>query len=140
VGKEATARWRAENPEKARESARRSATKWRKANPKEALARKRKWRLKNHSKVRAVEKLQEAGIRRRNKAALEESKNRPCMDCHKNYPAYVMDLDHVRGEKLTAVGHIGPCSLKKLLDEIAKCDVVCSNCHRERTYLRRTVK
>ena len=48
----------------------------------------------------------------------------------------VMDLDHVRGQKkfrLAAVKHV---SLETLEEEINKCDVVCSNCHRIRTWNR----
>jgi hypothetical protein len=55
------------------------------------------------------------------------------------YPPYVMDFDHVRDKKSfeigIAVGRNKP--LAKLLPEIEKCDVVCSNCHRVRTHNRR---
>jgi hypothetical protein len=48
--------------------------------------------------------------------------------------------DHVRGEKVgnvaKLIGHY--CGWDDLLDEIAKCEVVCSNCHRERTHQRKT--
>jgi hypothetical protein len=66
-----------------------------------------------------------------------EAKSKPCMDCKITYPWYVMDFDHVRGKKLANVSQlIARCSKQKLLDEIAKCDVVCANCHRERTHRR----
>jgi hypothetical protein len=70
---------------------------------------------------------------------MREAKSAPCADCGVRYPYYVMQFDHVpeRGPKLFNVGHIGPtCSREKLLAEIAKCDVVCSNCHAERTFQR----
>ena len=62
----------------------------------------------------------------------------PCMDCGVYYPYYVMDYDHVRGEKLDGVGKLsrGAGGIQRLLEEIAKCDLVCSNCHRKRTYER----
>lgn len=48
-----------------------------------------------------------------------------------------MDFDHREGEtkeyQLNQVDRMGINALKR---EIAKCDVVCSNCHRERTYKR----
>jgi hypothetical protein len=51
-----------------------------------------------------------------------------------------MDFDHRPGEKkLFAMGSAGVqvrVSLEGLLAEIAKCDVVCANCHRIRTYHR----
>lgn len=65
---------------------------------------------------------------------VEEAKSKPCADCGKSYPPYVMDFDHVRGEKHDCVGHLKVNEPSKLLEEISKCDVVCSNCHRERTY------
>lgn len=72
---------------------------------------------------------------------IRAAKNRPCADCHKRFPFYVMDFDHVRGKKLFSMAS---CKLhlvgQPLLDEIAKCDVVCANCHRERTYQRKKDK
>jgi hypothetical protein len=51
----------------------------------------------------------------------------------------MMDFDHVRGEKLFDVSRmVGPgLSLELIKAEIAKCDVVCANCHRIRTFERR---
>lgn len=62
----------------------------------------------------------------------------PCMDCGKTYPHYVMDFDHVRGKKSANVADmVKNCvSLSKLKLEIEKCDIVCSNCHRTRTWFR----
>lgn len=65
----------------------------------------------------------------------------PCMDCKANYPYYVMDFDHVRGRKHKNVAELIPTLSKKKIDEeIAKCEIVCSNCHRIRTHLRKTKK
>lgn len=64
-------------------------------------------------------------------------KKRPCTDCGVEYPPYVMDFDHVRGEKVSNVSQIiNVGSLAKALAEIEKCEVVCSNCHRIRTHNR----
>jgi hypothetical protein len=62
----------------------------------------------------------------------------PCMDCKVNYPHYVMDFDHRPDEnKLFDVSIVSKISsTKKMLEEIAKCDIVCANCHRERTQSR----
>ncbi len=65
--------------------------------------------------------------------SLKEGK--PCIDCEKVYPTYVMDFDHRnRSEKRFNVSRAGLVSERVLLAEIAKCDLVCANCHRERTY------
>ena len=64
-------------------------------------------------------------------------KTEPCTDCGVTYPPYVMDFDHVRGDKLFTIGMSTQTKSKQqILDEAAKCDVVCANCHRKRTYER----
>ena len=72
----------------------------------------------------------------RNRAIINEAKDRPCMDCDVGYPPYVMDFDHVRGTKRFTIGSDRglTSNLDELRAEIAKCDVVCANCHRERTF------
>jgi hypothetical protein len=83
---------------------------------------------------------------RRTKAYLsryiQDLKSRtPCMDCKIQYPYYVMDFDHVRGRKQKNVMELIPTLSKKKIDEeIAKCEIVCSNCHRVRTHIRRSRK
>lgn len=65
----------------------------------------------------------------------------PCMDCGIKYPYYVMDFDHVRGQKQKNVMELIPTLSKKKIDEeIAKCEIVCSNCHRIRTHMRKIKK
>jgi hypothetical protein len=68
---------------------------------------------------------------------IEEAKDRPCADCGIKYPYYVMQFDHVRGEKKFGIGAARSCgSVRQILEEIAKCEVVCANCHAERTFTR----
>ncbi len=73
-------------------------------------------------------------LRAENRALLIELKSVPCADCGIRYPHYVMDFDHVRGVKAGNVSLMKAEGQAKLLAEVAKCDVVCSNCHRERTF------
>ena len=66
-----------------------------------------------------------------------EAKSRPCADCGVQYPYYVMDFDHGEGSsKEFALNSIQRVTKRAMLREMAKCDVVCSNCHRERTHRR----
>lgn len=60
----------------------------------------------------------------------------PCKDCKISYPYYVMDFDHLSDKKYEINKLINSCSMTKIRAEIAKCDIVCSNCHRERTFQR----
>lgn len=64
-----------------------------------------------------------------------------CMDCGKPYPFWILDFDHRIGadkdEMLSRVYRRG-WSLARVQREIDKCDLVCANCHRDRTYKRAT--
>lgn len=75
-----------------------------------------------------------------NKKALSmitELKSKPCTDCGFSYPEYVMDFDHVLGEKVANISKLrGSKKWRLLVEELSKCELVCSNCHRERTHQR----
>jgi len=66
---------------------------------------------------------------------VRQAKDVPCSDCNNRFPHYVMDFDH--RDQLTKLNKISNMvsqgNWKKLKNEISKCDVVCANCHRERT-------
>lgn len=70
---------------------------------------------------------------------LNELKNKPCVDCKKSYPYYIMDFDHTHGNKKFNIveARRKMWGKDKVLKEIEKCELVCSNCHRERTYKRK---
>jgi hypothetical protein len=74
----------------------------------------------------------------------EYKNSTPCTDCNIQYPHYVTDFDHLggdSGEKLNTVSRlINSGSTKQVKEEIAKCELVCSNCHRIRTFKRITSK
>lgn len=77
----------------------------------------------------------------KNRAIIRAAKDKPCMDCGVAYPYYVMQFDHVVGDKKFNIGPIGPTSKRStLLEEIAKCQVVCANCHAMRTHARKELK
>lgn len=59
----------------------------------------------------------------------------PCVDCGEADPV-VLDFDHQEPlEKFLTINElrIRCYSWRKILDEIAKCEVRCANCHRRRT-------
>lgn len=64
-------------------------------------------------------------------------KSLPCADCGREYPSYVMDFDHTRGAKRYNVAAMTLKSWPQILQELEKCDVVCANCHKVRTHVRR---
>lgn len=93
------------------------------------------WYAENRARhILAVEATRRARLER-NRRLVREAKDRPCADCGQRYPPYVLDFDHVRGQKSWAIAsQVRDATLERLREEIAKCDVVCANCHRERTY------
>ena len=69
---------------------------------------------------------------------IAEAKNVPCTDCGKQFPTCCMDFDHLDGTiKEYNIGQsLGRLGMPGLAKETAKCEVVCSNCHRIRTNIR----
>lgn len=62
----------------------------------------------------------------------------PCADCGRKFHYCVMDFDHREGEtKLFEIAHAYRTKGRiQIEQEMAKCDVVCANCHRIRTHGR----
>jgi predicted HNH restriction endonuclease len=60
-----------------------------------------------------------------------------CADCLIDYPHYVLQFDHITDDKVMDVGKLAKeGNMAKLLVEIAKCEIVCANCHMHRTWMR----
>ena len=73
------------------------------------------------------------------KRVWEAAKSRPCADCGRSFASECMDFDHVRGTKCYTISSAYRwASMENLVEEIAKCDVVCANCHRARTWHQQT--
>lgn len=71
--------------------------------------------------------------------ASNEAKDRPCADCGVRYDPWVMQFDHLDADsKVADVAKlvVRKVKMSTLLAEIAKCEVVCANCHAHRTYTR----
>jgi hypothetical protein len=68
--------------------------------------------------------------------------SRGCADCgYRGHPR-ALDFDHVSGTKLFNIGGVNRDSkpMNALLAEMAKCEVVCANCHRIRSFNRHLKK
>lgn len=93
---------------------------------------------RNHykrNKSQYIARSMRSNIKRRE--YLQQLKSRPCADCGMQYPYYVMDFDHREDEeKVFEMNRVAYVSMRALKQEIKKCDLVCSNCHRVRTYQR----
>lgn len=67
----------------------------------------------------------------------EYKQNHGCSDCKEDYPYWILELDHVRGTKIGNLSvMVKQNTLEEVIAELEKCDVVCSNCHRNRTWNR----
>lgn len=66
------------------------------------------------------------------RAALDELKASPCFDCGGSFKPCQMDFDHVEGGKVANIAQLVGGPTEGLLDEVAKCHLVCANCHRTR--------
>jgi hypothetical protein len=78
-----------------------------------------------------------AQYKAKRRAALHALKASPCRDCGGVFPPYVLDFDH--RDRATKAFNISVAMSNGypwdvILAEVAKCDLVCANCHRVRTY------
>lgn len=109
----------------------------------------RRYYVKNRERILKMNRSRREGIntadrlRRKdtNQLVKEIKENSSCTDCGKTYNWYVMDFDHL--DSSTKVMNIARMvssgySWEAIETEISKCEIVCSNCHRERTYKRRS--
>jgi hypothetical protein len=63
---------------------------------------------------------------------------RGCADCGYNANPVALEFDHRPGEvKSLSIGRaVSQAGIQRLLAEVEKCDVVCANCHRIRSFNR----
>lgn len=103
---------------------------------------RREWYHRNREREAEKQRNRKQNRVEKFKGIIKELKeSNPCKDCGIKYPHYIMDFDHLNPEEksFSIATHNGSKSLKTLLDEIAKCEIVCANCHRERTYGGRSI-
>lgn len=72
----------------------------------------------------------------------QQLKGQPCLDCGGVFAWECMDFDHVLGHKVLDIARLSTYAmtrnnLDRLHAEIAKCELICANCHRTRTWRRR---
>lgn len=95
------------------------------------------WYKKNSTRIKSKSQESNRRLRKRNRDYVIQAKSVSCADCKQNFPYYVMDFDHLEDKSFNiSTLDRGSYSLKKIKEEIAKCEVVCSNCHRIRTHNR----
>ena len=99
------------------------------------------WYLRNKEAHNSRAKVRRST--RRNSVIQYKIDNPTCTDCGIDYPYFVLDFDHLpqfeKSFSLSAAGHKDK-NMDQILAEIDKCEIVCSNCHRFRTEMRKAEK
>ena len=84
----------------------------------------------------------ESRLRREQTALMQKLRDVPCSECQQRFPFFAMDFDHrdpaEKSFEMTRM--LGRLATERLLEETTKCDIVCANCHRNRTHLRRIAR
>ena len=80
----------------------------------------------------------EAQSRKRNRVReyiRDQKDNKPCMDCDQVFRYYVLQHDHRDPSgKVDSINRLARgANMTAVKAEIEKCDLVCANCHAERT-------
>jgi formate-dependent nitrite reductase cytochrome c552 subunit len=70
---------------------------------------------------------------------LDQLRTVPCADCGGVFAQCAMDFDHrdPASKSMRVTAMVGRAGIRRILAEVAKCDIVCANCHRLRTFERR---
>lgn len=104
---------------------------------------KTKWKvyysIPEKRKIHNLNRNKHDSIKRLNyKDLINKIKDAPCKDCKIKYNPWQMDFDHINDNKISSIASmIGNKSpFNKILEEIKKCELVCANCHRDRTHKR----
>ena len=66
---------------------------------------------------------------------IEFFRTHPCVDCGEDDPL-VLEFDHVGDKAFNIAKGLRDRPWESVLAEMAKCQVVCANCHRRRTAYR----
>jgi hypothetical protein len=95
-------------------------------DPKKQKEYQREWASQN----KQLKSKQTGWLKR--KAMVEAAKDKPCAACNQSYPSVCMDFHHT--DPTVKDGSVSKLmkssSYQKLQEEIDKCVVLCSNCHR----------
>lgn len=78
-------------------------------------------------------------LRQARRDAFDLLKSAPCLDCGQTYPPYVMQFDHRDPEAKQYPADVSIMQRRPAIRdaELAKCDLVCANCHCKRTHQQR---
>jgi len=85
------------------------------------------------------EKFTETRAKNRRKKAewyADLKRNKPCVDCKQSFHPAAMDWHHINGDGISSKTAMTRLGKKRLEEELNKCILLCSNCHRIRTWAK----
>jgi hypothetical protein len=112
---------------------------WYARNRHHVLEQKKDWWHRNRERVRSQQRARLNTIRYERKVMLIEMLGGQCDDCGESFPGRpeVFEFDHLEpAHKSHGIARMLAWSVDRLLAEVEKCDLVCSNCHHTRTATR----
>ncbi len=66
-----------------------------------------------------------------------KEENNICSDCRMEFPPHILEFDHLRDKEFgLAKAWKHTTNIEVVQKEIEKCEIVCGNCHKHRTWLR----
>ncbi len=88
-----------------------------------------------------MKKVREAAVKKSLALVNDAKANGKCVDCGEDDPI-VLDFDHVRGVKVCDISRMAHTGYKewRIIEELAKCEIRCANCHRRITHKRKLEK
>jgi hypothetical protein len=104
-------------------------------DPERRREHNRRYYYESNGKARILER--NIANRAKKKEYVWKLKENPCVDCGQTFHPMAMQFDHL-ADKFSDISQMvnRNFSIEKLDEEIAKCDLVCANCHAVRTWQR----
>lgn len=87
----------------------------------------------HHKKI--IYELRKKQIQEKRSLMIQYFLEHPCTDCGMT-DVRTLEFDHLHSKEVNISEVLQSWSWKRILQEIAKCDVVCANCHGIRTHSR----
>jgi len=108
----------------------------------------KKWRIKNKDRINAANRQwwkdhpgqKQSSGKVKARAFIEAYKKRPCLDCQGWFNPWQLEFDHLpQFPKFMEISEMmmRGMAIESIVDEIKKCELICSNCHADRTHKRR---
>ena len=96
------------------------------------------YRRQYNAGKRSVKRERDRQRKKEVKAAVNELKNVPCLDCNNRFPSVAMDFDHLDTKTKSIATMVAQgYKIDLILEEIRHCEIVCACCHRVRTEKRK---